>query len=237
MESNHNKDFDRQVRKKFENFSVEVSSSLWATIEKEIEPEEAKTHKVFNLKSYRYIGAAAALLLIGFTIWRIQPEERIFLRGEVIVEETALVKEPEFKQSADDKINHTFVEKKNELVSTSVPRPVKVTVMNESEKEIEVISKREPLLVVNTPVERDNVSIIEESGITPSLNKTLDVRDEHLASLNQIEDVIETEPEERTKIVTGILNFVAANFHIGGEGKRVEFTENEHGIIKIELKR
>jgi len=43
------------------------------------------------------------------------------------------------------------------------------------------------------------------------------------------------EPEERQKIVTGILNFVAANFQIGDD-RRVEFTENEHGIIKIGLR-
>src|SRR3546814_4903376 len=88
MESSHNKNFDQQVKRKFEDFSAEVPSSLWAGIEKEIEPEEVKIKKVFNLKRYRYISIAAASLIIGFTIWKIQPEEKIFLSGEATVEET-----------------------------------------------------------------------------------------------------------------------------------------------------
>ena len=245
MESDRNKDFDRQVRKKLENFSEEVSPSLWSAIEKEIQPEKART-KVFDLRRYRYISIAAALLIIGFTVWQIRPEEKIFLNGQGTVEEIALVKEPVIKQPVVDKTNSLNVEKEKEPAITKLSNPVIETVLNDDEgkhslqdsplvkeNKIEKNFQREPLIAVNAPLETDDVSL-EEVSMAPSLNETLDVSDEYLASLNQGEGVVES--EERSGIVSGILNFVAANIKIG-EGKRVEFTETEHGIIKIGLKR
>lgn len=247
MESDRNKDFDLQVRKKLENFSEEVSPSLWSAIEKEIQPEKART-KVFDLRRYRYISIAAALLIIGFTVWQIQPEEKIFLSGQGTVEEMALVKKPVLEQPVVDKANSLNVEKEKEPAITKLSNPVIETVLNDDEgkhplqdsplvkeKKIEKNFQREPLIAVNAPLENDDVSL-EEVSLAPSLNETLDMSDEYLASLNQGEGVMDAESEERSGIVSGILNFVAANIKIG-EGKRVEFTETEHGIIKIGLKR
>src|SRR5690554_1251497 len=109
MESNHNKKFDQQVKKKFEDFSAEVSPSLWAAIEKEIKTEEVKTTNVFNLKRYRFISAAAALLIIGFTIWKIQPEEKIFLSGPGAMEEAALAQVPEVNKLTADSLTSVLI--------------------------------------------------------------------------------------------------------------------------------
>lgn len=249
MESNHNKDFDRQVKKKFEDFSAEVPPTLWTTIEKEIEPGEVKIKKVFNLKRYRYISIAAALLIIGFTIWKIRPEEKIFLSGQGAIEKTVLVQEPEVKQSADERLSPLVVEKDNEPVLINVSEPRSVAVVNDDdndqrrqdsqtaiEKKTEEFAHREPILAVNAPVENDNSSLIDNASAISSLNKTLDVMDENLDSLYQGPELAETKAEERQNIVSGILNFVAGNLQIGGD-RRLEFTENEHGIIKIGLKR
>lgn len=236
MESNHNKKFDQQVRKKFEDFSAEVSPSLWDAIEKEIKPEEVKIKKLFNFKRYRYISVAAALLIIGFTIWQIQPEEKVFLSGKGTVEETAIVKELEVQPPPV-----------NESVPKIVYKPVTLA-MNDGveeqqshdsqldiEKKAEIISSRKPLSVLNTPVENDHTSLVNNVSVASSLNKVLDVSNENLDSLDRGQELAETEPEERQKIVSSILNFVAGNLQIGGD-RRVEFTENEHGIIKIGLK-
>lgn len=238
MESNHNKDFDQQVRKKFEDFSAEVPPSLWTTIEKEIKPGEVKINKVFDFKRYRYISVAAALLIIGFTIWQIQPEEKIFLSGQGAMEETALVQEPEVQQSSD-----------NRPVLKTVSEPVTVAVVNDVEedqrlqdpqlaieKKTEEVSPREPILAVNIPTKNDNAPLINDVSAASSLNKTMDSRNESLDSLDTGLELAATEPEERQNIVSGILNFVAGNLQIGGD-RRIEFTENEHGIIKIGLKR
>lgn len=248
MESNHNKKFDQQVRKKFEDFSAEVSTSLWVAIEKEIEPEEVKAAKVFSLKRYRFISAAAALIIIGFTIWKIQPEEKIFLSGEGTVEEAALVQEPEVSQPTADRLTSVVTEEDREPVSKHVPEPVSATVVKEDgedlhvqapqlavERKIEEVPYTEPVLAVKAPIESDNALLIDDASIAASSNKALDVKNENSDSLNQSLALAETESVERPKIVSGILNFVAANLQLGGD-KRVEFTENEHGIIKIGLK-
>src|SRR5690606_5816339 len=215
MESDRNKDFDRQVRKKLENFSEEVSPSLWSAIEKEIQPEKART-KVFDLRRYRYISIAAALLIIGFTVWQIRPEEKIFLNGQGTVEEIALVKEPVIKQPVVDKTNSLNVEKEKEPAITKLSNPVIETVLNDDEGKLPLQdsplvnekkiknSQREPLIAVNAPLENDDVSL-EEVSMASSLNETLDVSDEYLASLNQGEGVMDAESEERSGIVSGIL--------------------------------
>src|SRR5690606_6577532 len=156
--------------------------------------------------------------------------------------------EPVIKQPVVDKTNSLNVEKEKEPAITKLSNPVIETVLNDDEgkhplqdspllkeNKIEKNSQREPLIAVNAPIENDDVSL-EEVSTTPSLNETLDVSDKYLASLNQGADKMDTKSEERSGIVSGILNFVAANIKIG-EGKRVEFTETEHGIIKIGLKR
>jgi len=248
MESNHNKKFDQQVKKKFEDFSVEAPPSLWTAIEKEIKSEEVKTNKVFNLKRYRFISAAAALLIIGFTIWKIQPEEKIFLSGQETEKEPGFVHVPEIKQSTNDKVISVMVEEDNEPVLKPVPKPISVAIAHEDsegwllrdpqlavEQKIDEVSTREQLLAVSTPIENDNASIINNKSAS-SLNKTLDITSENLDSLYQEPYLVENEPEGRQKIVSSILNFVAANIQIGGD-KRVQFTENEHGIIKIGLRK
>jgi len=132
MKSDYNKDFDKQIKKKFDEFSPEVPSSLWDEIEKEIRTETSINPKPINhkllhsasadldmisrqindstvisdpkvknidqeikvrsidgeirnidrsFKFKRFIGIAASLLIIGFSIWKFQPEEKVFLRG------------------------------------------------------------------------------------------------------------------------------------------------------------
>jgi len=140
MELNHNKDFDNQVKKKFDDFSPEVPSSVWNRIEKGVNtelPSNLADHKIHShlidldkrghqindstvisdpkvknidqeikgrgidreirnidrsFKYKRFIGIAASFLIIGFSIWKFQPEEKIFLRGS---EDLVVVTDPD----------------------------------------------------------------------------------------------------------------------------------------------
>lgn len=254
MESSHNKKFDQQVRKKFEDFSVEAPSAMWAAIEKEMEHVRVEDVKVFRLKRYRYIGAIAAMLVIGFTIWQIQPEEKIYLRGEDSVERTALVQKPDVKELSDNR-EPGLVQKEDKepvfedfsRVETTQPLNEDVSLMD-GHSDIHQVASRGSIVeqkamdvlpneshIPINPVEEPIPSRMETQVETLPIASSLIAVNEERDSLDNIQSVVKTQPEERQKIVTGILNFVAANLQLGGD-RRVEFTENEHGIIKIGLK-
>jgi len=249
MESDHNKKFDQQVRKKFEGFSVEAPSSLWAGIEKELEPGKANVRKISVLKRYPYISVAAALLIIGFVIWKAMPEEKVFLQGQKPADESAFIQAPEVKQPIDDAINPMRIESKNKVVAEASLKPASAALVKSDDEEhslassgrvteqnTEGLSLSEPHLLVSASIDNDEALLSKDADAASFLVTTTDTGNDLTDSIDHKQDLVEAEPEARQKIVSGILNFVAANIQIGDD-RRVQFSENEHGIIKIGLKR
>lgn len=86
MASNHKKDIDQLFKSKLENHASEVPESVWTkiaagldqkTVEVAVvEPKGKKTHISWLLK------IAAGLLLFGFVLWQVQPEEKVYLTKE-----------------------------------------------------------------------------------------------------------------------------------------------------------
>src|SRR5690554_6431610 len=131
MESNYNKKFDQQVRKKFENFSSEVSPSLWTAIENEIQPNEVSIKKISIIKRYRYFSGAATLLIIGIAFWHVRPVEKIFLTGKGITEVNTVVEEPEIKRSLSAEGAPARAKDDTALAPEAVSKPLSLAVRNE----------------------------------------------------------------------------------------------------------
>jgi len=250
MESDYNKKFDSKLKKKFDEFSPEIPSSIWNGIERELDKENtaepiiSKVSSGTNLK--RYMSFAASLLFVGFAIWKVQPEEKIFLRGsEDFVQKANVAVIDTIRQVAqvEDIKVHTrtnYDTKKKEPIFESHKdvslEPVKVA-LSIREKNIVIKSGSISEIEDNVIVPDNEIAIALSSRpanttlVTSSLNL-----EESPAIINQEEQYLpDSQPQERQKIVSTVLNFVASNLKVRDK-QVVEFTETEHGIIKVDLK-
>jgi len=249
MELDHNKKFDNQLKKKFDEFSPEVPSSIWNGIEKELDKENVagprilKANSGINLK--RYMSIAAAVLLVGFVFWKFQPEEKVFLRGsEHFVQKTnvAAIDTGQVARVAEVKVHPMPNYSENEeepIFDSSKDASLGLVSANGSLKEKDILIKYAsiPEIEDSVIVPDNEISIALSSGpantalVTASLNL-----EESPAIISQEEQYLpDSQPQERQKLVSSVLNFVASNLKVRDK-QVVEFTETEHGIIKVGLK-
>jgi hypothetical protein len=207
MESNYNKKFDQQVRKKFENFSSEVSPSLWTAIENEIQPNEVSIKKISIIKRYRYFSGAAALLIIGIAFWHVRPVEKIFLTGKGITEVNTVVEEPEIKRSLSAEGAPARAKDDTALAPEAVSKPLSLAVRNEdsddeqlqvslltAENRSENITLRELPITSNALVENDKTVLVEDLSSASVLDNRLAYRSENPDSLDLGQGSEDTEP-------------------------------------------
>jgi len=249
MESNHNKDFDNQVKKKFDGFLPEAPSSIWQEVEKGItkestfEPKNQNISKRGNVK--RYMSIAAALVFIGFTIWKLQPEEKILLKGSSLVQKTDQQRIDTIQKVARIEPVKTYPIPSDNVnkAEYGLEKPINET----SARPASIVSiKKEKIdpIAVNLPVDfgiEGNEDLPQEEVritlSTPDKSEStkLSSLEEPILSINNEESYIPNpQPKEKQKIVSSVLNFVANNL-IKGE-QFIEFTETEHGILKVDLK-
>ena len=78
-------DFDTQMRRKFDDYNVEVSPALWGKITEELDAQKSAVVRTLPVraKSYRTWWAAAALVLCGsFGWWMVQENtETVYLQA------------------------------------------------------------------------------------------------------------------------------------------------------------
>ena len=88
MASNHKKDIDHVFKTKLENHCSEVPTSVWSKISAELDQSEIvkpapameSRSRKFNISWFAKI--AAGLLLVGFIIWKVQPDRKVSLTAE-----------------------------------------------------------------------------------------------------------------------------------------------------------
>lgn len=83
MASNHKKNIDQLFKSKLESHASDVPESVWSKISAEMDQEEVNGPKLTTQRkknNLSWVSAiAAGLLLFGFIIWKVQPDEKIYL--------------------------------------------------------------------------------------------------------------------------------------------------------------
>ena len=252
MESENNKEFDRQIKAKLDELQPEVPASLWDSIAKEL-PREEKERKISGKTRFPYSWAAiAACLLIAFSFWKLQPKEVIHLRSTAAIAENEMpddivaLQDGATTESAPiaDPVSPAFpLARRSEpavagsdkstssLLSDVSPNSYASVNRTEipSHQQIEALELPEPDFINEPKVQ----SVLEEEvAFAPAPFEEASTSDYPGADAQDIS----VEERSRPKVVSSVLNFIAGNIQIGSGGTRVEFSETEHGVLKVDIK-
>lgn len=256
MESENSKEFDRRIRGKLDSYHPEVPSSLWKAVEAGL-PHVEKAN-ISGRRSFPYSWLTiAACLLIAFSFWKLQPEEVIHLRATSAIAEKpddsdlenvnnsltpipAVKSAPralpatESKQSADTHAETAPPDRRSAVPpnsyatnhrSGSAPRQDR----SELHQRFHPVENPESVMITEPELQ----TVVEEQAAPVSRP----IEEAIVTNLSDSgENTLSAEERSRPKVVSSVLNFIASNIHIGGSGTRVEFSENEHGVLKVDFK-
>ncbi len=258
MELENNNNMDEQVKATFDNFAPPVPADLWDKIEKQLDVPQSIENKPIRriMRSYSiYGGAIAATLIVAFAFWKFQKNETIELKpgpevyaskiplegnriglesmisDEQVLQEPlsetllevgriAAVKKPTVAAKLTSK---SMVKEVNLANSTSLASTLQVRESNTVH-----VESAFSLSVAEAPLAIQEVLPLESKII--ALQESISLQGDVQASL------VEEDTSENKKIgVSTVLNFLAKSLS-KENGKSIEFSESDEGILKIDLK-
>lgn len=264
MESMDNREFDRKIKTKLEHFEAPVPLGLWDEIEQKLETGEGSFVEVSIVKRPKPIGSLkriiliygsiAAMFFVAFLFWNNKDTGIIYLESKPAQANIAPVEVPEVTREGSQEIFEPATEK----VVVVVERLVKSTERKLSQgvyarlKDVETLVTIEPAKENNLTGQVPQVGLIEsELALTPAgtvveREEVLSLTREDLELASQesgrnAEGREHSEYEEVKSLrnkkigVSTVLNFLAKGFS-GERGNSIEFSENEEGILKWDIK-
>lgn len=256
MESVKNNKMDKQVKAKFDDFAPPVPPDLWNKIESELDtaqPIKSTPIKRIGLSFGLYGGAIAATLLIAFAFWKFGETETIELKHSP---EVYALKAPFEGNESDQEVKNDkkqaqqgglfevdpFAAVKNPIkiaeVVTTKPQIIEAKIATEASlenplKEVEsnVVYTESALSLSITEAPLPIQQALPFEGEIIALQEPTPLQED-------IQDNVEEEisPSKNKKIgVSTVLNFLAKGLS-NENGKSIEFSESEEGILKLDLK-
>ena|SRR5690606_38441647 len=249
MESENNKEFDRHIKAKLDELEPEVPASLWNAIAKEL-PAEQNLRSISDKRGFSYSWAAiAACLLIAFSFWKFQPEEVIHLRsttasadretpGDRVVIQVHPPAEPVQKSGSDAPATPA----RRQVTPPAGPgHPDRLSDISPntyaSVNKVN-IEPHQPVKALKLP-EHD---FIDDPEVQSVLEEEVAFAPVPLEEAGAVDvpatdaEAFAVEDKSRPKVVSSVLNFIASNIQIGSGATRVEFSETEHGVLKVDIK-
>jgi len=252
MNRGENKEFDKQLRDKFEGFRPEVPKGLWDKIATQLDEAEPRSVVAMPAKRRRFPTwwmAAAAVLLVacGVLYWQSRPVSVTYLHAHVDAEaepEEAAV-EPSTPEEAPEplaepldleRLKRVFAKKGRQVKE---PKPLSVVEGEEQPEEALPIEAVEPQqLAVN---ERTSPSPI----LLPKQRDSLENGQTEIAGVPDIEPLVVLEDEEEMMLasteqrkqpfgISNILNYVVGTVDQRDE-KLVTFSNDEEGSLKLDF--
>ena len=224
MEPISDKDLDKLVKQRFEDFETEPSANLWSKISDELnEPVKKK-----RSNSVYWMAAASVLILVSATLYLYKPVEVIKLRGktksgELVIAKTNPVKEFKEAESIPEAINPVNPERKLESKQT-----VYKTAENKPSLEIKERgninrTKSDDILLAKNQAKIQNLDpVIAAPGASVRMLAAAETPD------TAIEETETDLPKRRVKGIGGLVNFVIAQVD-KREDKLIEFKESDEG--------
>lgn len=248
MESGNNKEFDRHIKAKLDEVQPEVPATLWNAIANEL-PAEENVRKITGKRRYPYAWlAVAACLLIAFSVWKLQPQEVIHLRSA----DALVVKSP--NGGADKEVSAGARQSALPVLSPSDALPdepaMAAPVKNNAAYRPAVRAEHyASVRKAETEPQRDIQALELPEAVFIQVPEKSSVLEEEVAFVpvpfeeeseqsfpEKNAETLSAGERSRPKVVSSVLNFIASNIQIGGGGTRVEFSETEHGVLKVDIK-
>ena len=253
MESMKNNKMDGQVKAKFDDFAPPVPPDLWNKIESQLDaaqPIKKKPIKRIGLSFSLYGGAIAASLLIAFVFWKFGENEAIEIKPSPEVYASKVPHEEnksgqrEEKQVTQEGLLEVnpIVAVKNpiKIVKDVTPKPQIIetklatetsleSLLNEVESNAVYVESALSLSIVEAPLTAQQVLPFE--GEIIAFQEPTPLRED---IQDNVEEEISTSKNKKIGVST-VLNFLAKGLS-NENGKSIEFSESEEGILKLDLK-
>lgn len=253
----HDREFDRLMREKFENFNPEVPKGLWDKIAATLDANESDINKVVPPAAKKpstsrwWMSAAAAAFICAFVYWIYRPVEIIQLQGKKAAEQAQapLTAEPESHKAEipSDPLNFepikSFVAKRvSKADIEQLQTPLEDQQQTEKHKSLSRMEKGEPRMLTVT----QSQSIEQEipAGELVSQPVAVNPPTEYAATVPDIQPLIVLADEEETMLasadnkqpfgMSSILNIVVGTVD-QREKKIVKFSNDDEGSIKVDF--
>lgn len=145
---------------------------------------------------------------------------------------TTLFKSERDSESENNEVSSSALPHKSRLESNDL-EPLDNQELTLQNQELALNTPNKGSVFSNSTLGNQNANLLN----TPDIGNgnRLSSAEPNASIPNEEQNLLETEPKEKQKIVSSVLNFLASNLQIGGD-KVVEFSETENGIIKVDLK-
>lgn len=250
MNPGENKEFDKQLREKFEGFRPEAPTGLWNKIAAQLDGEEPRSVVPMPAKRRRFptwwMAVAATLLVVcGVLYWQSRPVSVMYLHAQLDTEEVpekAVVKPNAREKAPESKAEPLDLERLRRVFARR-NRAVNV-------KERPQVAAREPQ---PEEVRREEAvdppqQLATSEPENPSfdiLSKQRDSLESEIAHVPDIEPLVVVEDEEETMLasteqirqpfgLSNILNYVVGTVDQRDE-KLVTFSNDEEGSLKLDF--
>jgi len=251
MNPGENKEFDKQLREKFEGFRPEAPNGLWDKIATQLDAEESRFIVSTRVKPRRFptwwMAVAATLLIVCSVLyWQNRPVSVTYLHAHVdtakepekaVVEPITPAEAPETVAEPLDleRLRRLFAKRNGKGKVEARPQ------VETHERQVEEVAREED-------VERQQLATSESKALSfdePSrLRDSLEREKAEIASVPAIEPLVVLEEEEtmlasteQTKQPFGLSNIL--NYVVGTVDQRdeklVTFSNDEEGSLKLDF--
>ena len=252
MKRNEDKDFDQQLRDKFNDFTPEVSANLWGKIEEQLTTAERPkvvpiTNKQRKLPTWWMAVAATLLVACGVAYWYNRPVEVIYLYGKAELQEEELtvptvmdipeeIPEVVLEPIDKERLKRLFA-KKSPRVSPTIP------VQTEEEVTKDDVAV-EPMQWAATDEIQTEKPLAEQQVEAIAPIDPAAILEEALAKVPDVQPLVVLEDEEETMLasagskqsfgLSNILNYVVGTVD-QREEKLVTFSNDSEGSLKLDF--
>lgn len=252
MNPGENKEFDQQLRKKFEDFRPEAPRGLWDKIAAQLDAEESPSVVPAPAKPRQFptwwMAVAATLLVVcGVLYWQNRPVSVTYLHAhvdavkepeEAVVEPRAPeeVPEPVAEPLDLERLSRLFAKRNGKRKVEERPQRV---VREHQPEEVVSVGDVEPRQLVTSGPKTPSFDMLSRQ------RDSLESGEIELAGVPAIEPLVVLEAEEETMLasveqtkqpfgLSNILNYVVGTVDQRDE-KLVTFSNDEEGSLKLDF--